>query len=143
MTDQNPVPTTRMPIPNEPLGDESSQGETSPSASDPAASDPTAQTSDTAWATPPPPPPPSDTFGASPVPPVPPMPERTRRDERDAGRTASVLFGLVFLGLGLWFFADQTLGYQLPRISWSQLWPVTLIVIGLWVVLGSMRRGSR
>jgi hypothetical protein len=138
MTDQNPVPTTRMPIPNEPLGDESSHGET-----DPAASDPTAQTTDTAWAASPPPPPPSDTFGASPVPPVPPMPERTRRDERDAGRTASVLFGMVVLGLGLWFFAEHTLGYELPRISWSQLWPITLIVIGLWVVLGSMRRGSR
>ena len=139
MTDQNPVPTTRMPIPNEPLGDESSQGET-----DPAASDPTAQASDTGGSTPPPPlPPPSDTLGASPVPPVPPMPERTRRDDRDAGRTASVLFGMVVLGLGLWFFAEHTLGYELPRISWSQLWPVTLIVIGLWVVLGSMRRGSR
>ena len=138
MTNQNSVPTTRMPVPNEPLGDESSQTGS-------AATDPTAQSNDTAWDTtpPPPPPPPSDTFGASPVPPVPPMRERTRRDERDAGRTASVLFGMVVLGLGLWFFAEHTLGYELPRISWSQLWPVTLIVIGLWVVLGSMRRGSR
>ncbi len=50
---------------------------------------------------------------------------------------------MVVLGLGLWFFAEHTLGYELPRISWSQLWPITLIVIGLWVVLGSMRRGSR
>jgi len=54
-----------------------------------------------------------------------------------------VLFGLVILGIGLWFFVEQTLGYQLPRIRWSQLWPVFLIVLGLWVVLGSMRRGSR
>jgi hypothetical protein len=136
MTDQNPVPTTRMPVPNEPIGDESGQG-----ASSPAASDPTAQANDADWASTPPPP--SDTFGAVPVPPVPPMPERARRDDRDAGRTASVLFGLVILGLGLWFFAEHTLGYQLPRISWNQIWPVTLIVIGLWVVLGSMRRGSR
>ena len=140
MTDQNPVPTTRMPVPNEPIGDETARGETGSSASDPSA-----PANDAGWAAPPPPPP-SDTFGAAPVPPVPPvppMPERKRRDDRDAGRTASVLFGLVFLGLGLWFFADQTLGLELPRISWSQLWPVTLIVIGLWVVLGSMRRGSR
>jgi hypothetical protein len=136
MTDQNPVPTTRMPVPNEPLGDESGQGETSP-----AVPDPTARANDAGWASTPPPP--SDTFGAvPPVPPVPPMPER-RREDRDAGRTASVLFGMVILGLGLWFFAEHTLGYELPRISWSQLWPITLIVIGLWVVLGSMRRGSR
>jgi uncharacterized membrane protein len=133
MTDQNPVPTTRMPIPNEPLGDESSRaGETSP-----AASDPTAQANDADWAATPP------VAEPATLPPVPPMPERTRREDRDAGRTASVLFGMVILGLGLWFFAEHTLGYELPRISWSQLWPVTLIVIGLWVVLGSMRRGSR
>jgi uncharacterized membrane protein len=136
MTDQNPVPTTRMPIPNEPLGDESSQaGETSP-----AASDPTAHANDAdRGATPPP----AEPATFPPVPPVPPMPERPRREDRDAGRTASVLFGMVILGLGLWFFAEHTLGYELPRISWSQLWPVTLILIGLWVVLGSMRRGSR
>lgn len=139
MTDQNPVPTTRMPVPNEPIGDETSRGKTGSSASDSSA-----PANDADWAAPPPPP--SDTFGAAPAPPVspnPPVPEGKRRDDRDAGRTASVLFGLVFLGLGLWFFADQTLGLELPRISWSQLWPVTLIVIGLWVVLGSMRRGSR
>lgn len=138
MTDQNPVPTTRMPVPNEPIGDESGRAATDSTASG------VTPANDTEWtATPPPPPPPSDTFGASPVPPVPPLPERPRRDDRDAGRTASVLFGLVFLGLGLWFFADQTLGYELPRIRWSQLWPLVLVVIGLWVVLGSMRRGSR
>jgi hypothetical protein len=140
MTDQNPVPTTRMPVPDEPIGDESSRGATDPTSSG------AAPASDTEWAaTPPPPPPPSpsDTFGTAPVPPVPPVVERPRRDERDAGRTASVVFGLVFLGLGLWFFADQTLGYELPRVRWSQLWPLVLVVIGLWVVLGSMRRGSR
>ena len=138
MTDQNPVPTTRLPVPNEPIGNESAQRETSrAAASDSAAA--TANDTDRTAA----PPPPSDTFGAPPVPPVPPLQARPRRDDRDAGRTASVLFGLVILGLGLWFFAEHTLGYQLPRISWSQIWPVTLIVIGLWVVLGSMRRGSR
>src|SRR5687768_11928675 len=75
--------------------------------------------------------------------PPPPVASATRRDDRDHGRTASILFGLVFLGLGLWFFVEHTLGYELPRIRWSQLWPAALIVIGLWVVLGSMRRGSR
>jgi hypothetical protein len=50
---------------------------------------------------------------------------------------------LVVLGLGLWFFAEHTLGYELPRIRWSEIWPVFLIGIGLWIVLGSMRRGSR
>ena len=70
-------------------------------------------------------------------------PPATRDRDTDHGRTASILFGLVILGFGLWFFAEYTLGYDLPNIRWSQLWPVLLIVIGLWVVLGSMRRGSR
>ena len=138
MTDQNPVPTTRMPVPNEPIGDESAHSETSRATAAEPAAGPAMDPDLTAT-----PPPPSDTFGAPPVAPVPPMAARPRRDDRDAGRTASVLFGLVFLGLGLWFFADQTLGYELPRIRWSQLWPLVLVVIGLWVVLGSMRRGSR
>ena len=128
MTDQNPVPTTRMPVPDPPdAGREETQGwRTSPEPSD-VERDVT----------------PALAGGPPPVPPIPPLAERRRRDETDHGRTASILFGLVILGLGLWFFAEHTLGYDLPRIQWNQVWPITLIVIGLWVVLGSMRRGSR
>ncbi len=42
--------------------------------------------------------------------------------------------------IGLWFFASQTLGLDLPRIDWRQAWPVILIAIGAWIVLGSLRR---
>ena len=134
MTDETPSPTTRMPVP-EPAHDAPTTGwpgatlpEESPAVESAAAPPPAA----------PPPPPPS-------FEPPPPAVESAapRRDDRDHGRTASILFGLVFLGLGLWFFVEHTLGYELPRIRWSQLWPAALIVIGLWVVLGSMRRGSR
>ncbi len=110
MTDENPSPTTRIPVPEPPESD----GATLP----PVAPGPAS------------PPPPPDT-------------RRTLRDEPDRGRTASILFGLVILGIGLWFFAEHTLGIDLPRIRWSQVWPLILIGVGLWVVLGSMRRGSR
>ena len=66
-------------------------------------------------------------------------PTRPARHD-DPGRLASLLFGLLLLGIGLWFFADQTLGLDLPRIRWNQFWPLILIVIGLWVLLGSRRR---
>ena len=127
MTDETPSPTTRMPVPEPP-----------PDA--PTTGWPGATLADD--------PPPIDRGGvtASPPPayePPPPVASPPRRDDRDHGRTASILFGLVFLALGLWFFAEHTLGYELPRIRWSQLWPAVLIIIGLWVVLGSMRRGSR
>jgi hypothetical protein len=132
MTDDNPTPTTRTPIPEPSTAPadgwpgstaaggtaESDAGTGAPFAAPPAAA---------------PPPPEPPTSVAAPPP----------RAERDRGRTASVLFGLVILGIGLWFFVEHTLGYQLPRIRWSQIWPVFLIVLGLWVVLGSMRRGSR
>lgn len=138
MTDQNPSPTTRMPIPDG--TDSGSTGDPATSGSG-SGSDWTT-TSATATTTPPATPP----LAAAPPPvaaPAPPVDRRPRRDDRDRGRSASILFGLIVLGLGLWFFAEQTLGYELPRISWSQVWPLFIIGIGVWVVLGSLRRGSR
>jgi len=129
MTDETPSPTTRMPVP-EPPPDAPTTGWPGATLPD---DPPTSDDRPGAAAAPPPP-------NFEPPPPVTAPP---RRDDRDHGRTASILFGLVFLGLGLWFFVEHTLGYELPRIRWSQLWPAVLIIIGLWVVLGSMRRGSR
>ena len=127
MTDETSSPTTRMPVPDPPPGAPTTGWPGATVADDPPPTEAAAA-------------PPPTTPVAEPPPPV---VAATRRDERDHGRTASILFGLVFLGLGLWFFAEHTLGYELPRIRWSQLWPAVLIAIGLWVVLGSMRRGSR
>ncbi len=133
MTDETPSPTTRMPVPEPPPE--------SPTQGWPGATlDEESQAVESGRVPPAEPPPASPPPNASPTPPVATPP---RREDRDHGRTASILFGLVFLGLGLWFFVEHTLGYELPRIRWSQIWPVALIVIGLWVVLGAMRRGSR
>lgn len=43
---------------------------------------------------------------------------------------ASILVGLVILAVGVWYFLDTTLGLTMPRISWGDLWPIFLIVIG-------------
>jgi len=85
---------------------------------------------------------------ASPLPPPvqpasapPPPPEPTwRPPPADHGRTASLVFGVIILIVGLWFFASRTLGLDLPDIEWSQLWPLLLIGLGAWIVFGSMRR---
>ena len=126
----NPNPTTRMPVPEpaEPGGAGSSATTTTATEADRGATPPT-----------PPPAPPA----APPIPPMPPLARPPRRDDMDRGRSASILFGLVILAFGLWFFVEQTLGYQLPRIRWNQVWPLFIIGIGLWVVWGSLRRGSR
>ena len=70
--------------------------------------------------------------------------------ERDAprrrtneGRWAATFFGLLLLGLGLWFFAEKTLGFDMPDISWNQFWPVILIAIGVVILYNAVRRERR
>lgn len=77
--------------------------------------------------------------GVSPLPsPTPPAETRWRR--RGDGSLGTIVFGAILVALGLWFFADQTLGLDMPRIRWSELWPILIIGLGAWIVLGSLRR---
>ncbi len=57
-----------------------------------------------------------------------------------AADTAGRIWGLIVLAVGLWFFADITLGLDMPAVAWRDLWPVVLIVIGLAVVIRGMAR---
>lgn len=87
----------------------------------------------------PPPGPASPPPGPTTPPPVPPAwsPPRAEHD-----RTGPLVFGAIVLLIGLWFFATVTLGLDLPRISWGQLWPVILIGIGILIVLRAFRRAG-
>jgi hypothetical protein len=153
-------PTTRIPTPGgDPWPDAAPAApQDSAGPQDPAAL-PDAEPSATGWpgstdeATPPPAQDPVFEAAAGPPPASPPADASTwsvpppsrawQPPAADHGRTASILFGLVMLGVGLWFFADTTLGLDLPRIRWGQLWPVGLILLGLWIAFGSLRRRSR
>jgi Domain of unknown function (DUF5668) len=53
--------------------------------------------------------------------------------------TVAFFWGAVFVAVGLWFFATETLGLTLPRIRWDAVWPVLLIALGLVVILRGMR----
>jgi len=77
---------------------------------------------------------------ASGVDPVPAATPPTRWPREDPGRWGAILTGVILLVIGLWFFADQTLGLDMPQLRWSQLWPLFLIGLGVWIALGSMRR---
>ena len=69
--------------------------------------------------------PPSPT--SSPPPPwQPPSPPPRQRGRN----VASIVVGLVFLGIGIWYFLDTTLGLTMPDIEWDNIWPILLIVIG-------------
>ena len=84
---------------------------------------------DTTAATPPPAPPPASGWQAPST--------ATGGPERS---TAGLVFGLILLAVGLWFFLERTLGIAMPRIEMRVVWPVILIVIGAVLVVRSAGR---
>lgn len=68
--------------------------------------------------------------------------ERLQRDPGLVGAAnwASRAWGLIVLAIGLWFFADVTLGFDMPSLAWRQLWPLVLVVLGLAIVLRGLAR---
>jgi hypothetical protein len=56
------------------------------------------------------------------------------------GRTSSLVLGVVIVAIGLWYFADRTLGLDMPRVNWSQLWPLALVALGIWIIAGPYLR---
>ena len=75
-----------------------------------------------------------------PLPHPPPPQPAWRPPPADHGRTVSLIFGVIILLVGLWFFASRTLGLDMPDLEWGQLWPLLLIGLGAWIVYGAMRR---
>ena len=61
---------------------------------------------------------------------------------KGAADTAARVWGLILIGVGAWFFAEFTLGYDLPAIPWRDVWPIGLIAIGLVVILRGLTRRS-
>jgi hypothetical protein len=135
-------PTTRYPLPDDPGVDPLGTPAPSPTTDvdAPAADGRTAVTSTATVGAPPPPPP--TAVEASSSPPPPPAAAWTP-SPRGEHRWPPVIFGLILLGIGLWFFAEVTLGIDLPTIRWGQLWPLILIVIGVLVLYGSRLGRSR
>jgi hypothetical protein len=110
-------PTTRYPLPDDP-------------GNDPLAAATVA------------PPPPSASAPAEAGPPPPPAPPAAdwQPPRRDENRLPAIIFGIILITVGLWFFAETTLGLDLPTIRWSQLWPVILIGVGVLILWGARVR---
>ena len=78
-----------------------------------------------------PPPPTSSPPPTSPTPPPPWQPQPQRQPQGQRGtNVASIVVGLAFLGIGIWYFLDTTLGLTMPDIEWDNICPILLIVIG-------------
>ena len=69
-----------------------------------------------------------------------PFENRPQPRDSDPGRIATLVVGLIVIAIGAWFFADRTLGLNLPDVDWGSLWPLVLIAIGVWILIGAGRR---
>jgi hypothetical protein len=68
--------------------------------------------------------------------------ERLARDPGvvSAGVWMARLWGLVLIAIGLWFFAQVTLGMDLPTFDWDLVWPLVLIVVGGSILVSGLAR---
>jgi hypothetical protein len=57
-----------------------------------------------------------------------------------AAVTLTRAWGLVILAVGLWFFADVTLGMDMPNVPWGDVWPLALILLGIVILVRGMAR---
>lgn len=60
---------------------------------------------------------------------------RPRRAARRSG-SGSWVFGLILIGLGLYFLARE----YLPAINFDRLWPLGLVLLGVVLLFGAIRR---
>jgi uncharacterized integral membrane protein len=130
-------PTIRYPLPDDPGSDPLATPpgpDAEPPAATPAATTTTATTATSSAV--PPPPPPQSTIGTASAPPPPATPGWTPPRGAEP-RWPAIVFGVILIVVGLWFFAEVTLGLDLPTIRWGQLWPLILIVVGGLILYGS------
>jgi phage shock protein C len=62
-------------------------------------------------------------------------PQPARR-VRGRSRSGSWLFGLILIGLGLYFLARE----YLPNVDFDRLWPLGLVLLGVLLLFGAIRR---
>jgi phage shock protein C len=57
------------------------------------------------------------------------------RRERRASGGGAMVFGLILVGLGAYFLIDE----YLPQVDVNALWPVALVILGLVLLVNSLR----
>lgn len=55
---------------------------------------------------------------------------------RRGGAGGALIFGLILIGLGVWFLIDR----YIPAINGDLLWPVALVVLGIVLLVIALRR---
>jgi hypothetical protein len=52
----------------------------------------------------------------------------------------ALIFGLVVLGVGIYYFAQKTLGLAMPELDWDRLWPLVVIAVGIGILVSNLSR---
>lgn len=60
-----------------------------------------------------------------------------RSRERDG--LGAVVFGLIIIGIGIYYLLTNTFGFELPELDWNLLWPVLIIGLGIVVLYRATR----
>lgn len=51
-----------------------------------------------------------------------------------------ILFGLIILGVGVYYFLTNTLGLAMPELDWDRVWPLFIIALGVGIVSSNLVR---
>jgi hypothetical protein len=57
--------------------------------------------------------------------------------------TGLMVFGVILLLVGGYYFLRNTLGFAIGDIDWDAVWPVLVIVIGSVIFLGALNRTNQ
>ncbi len=52
----------------------------------------------------------------------------------------AVLFGLIVLGIGVYYLFENTFGFALPELDWDKIWPLAIMALGIALLWGAWAR---
>jgi hypothetical protein len=61
--------------------------------------------------------------------------ERLRRID-----IGGIIFGLLVLGVGIYYLLVNTFGFVLPELDWEMIWPIAIIALGVAILWGAWNR---
>jgi hypothetical protein len=52
----------------------------------------------------------------------------------------AIIFGVLVLGIGIYYLLVNTFGLALPDLDWDMIWPIAVIALGIGILWGAWNR---
>jgi hypothetical protein len=52
----------------------------------------------------------------------------------------AILFGLIVLGVGIYYVLVNIFGLQLGELDWDKIWPLAVVALGIGILWGAWNR---